>query len=261
MKKTLVLSLFVASALLGVETDAFKTHTELSYVNTQGNTDTNAFSVDLSGEKTWSDHKVKLDVDALYGDDNGIETRNKIVGEFNYDYTVAGSFSINYLFGYKYDRFSGYEHQLYTGPGLKYGVLSSDAHKLNVQANMLYSQDQTMKKYYDASGSEIKYPYPDGKDGVVTVEKSSSDDYTAYVIKGDYTWQIMESLKFLQEASYRGDAKESKRYFAYSKTAIESKLSDMFSLGVSYKVDYTNEPPSGNERSDRTFMTSLIIDY
>ena len=50
-------------------------------------------------------------------------------------------------------------------------------------------------------------------------------------------------------------------YFSFSKTAIETKISDIFSMGISYKVDYTNLPPSDKEYSDKTFMTSLIIDY
>jgi len=263
MKKVLSLALAASALLLadGSDADVLKTHTELSYVQTQGNTDTNAFSLDFAANKNWGAHKTKLDFDALYGTDGGIESKNKIVGEFNYDYQFSDHLALNYLAGYKRDRFSGFEYQLYTGPGLKYIALNSDAHKLDFQANVLYSSDESMDKYYDTtSGDEIKYPYPDGRAGATKVD-GESDDYTGYVAKANYSWQVMENLKFLQEASYRGDFEESERYFVYSKTAFESKISDFFSMGISYKVDYTNLPPVGNEYSDRTFMTSLIIDY
>ncbi len=263
MKKVLSLALAASALLLadGSDADALKTHTELSYVQTQGNTDTNAFSVDFSANKNWGAHKAKFDIDMLYGSENQVESKNKVIAEFNYDYQFAEQFAINYLAGYKRDRFSGFEYQFYTGPGIKYIVLSSDAHKLDFQANVLYSADEGMDKYYDGvSGDEIKYPYPDGTSGA-TKEDGKSDDYTGYVAKANYSWQIMENLKFLQEASYRGDFEESERYFVNSKTAFESKISDFFSMGISYKVDYTNLPPEGKEYSDRTFMTSLIIDY
>ncbi|MEA1918872.1 MAG: DUF481 domain-containing protein, partial [Campylobacterota bacterium] len=88
-----------------------------------------------------------------------------------------------------------------------------------------------------------------------------SNDYTGFSAKANYAWQIMDNLKFLQEASYRSDFDDTDNYFAFSKTAVETKISDMFSMGISYKVDYTNLAPAGKEYSDRTFMTSLIIDY
>ncbi len=259
MKKGLWLSLLGATLLFGDNT--LKTHTELSYVNTQGNTDTNAFSLDFAGAKSWGAHTAKLDFDALYGTDNGIETRNKITTEFNCDYRFNEHFALNYLLGYKNDKFSGFDYQFYTGPGIKAILLDSTQHKLNVQANVLYSVDETMDKYYNADGAEITYPYPDGKAGAISKIEGESDEYTGYALKTDYTWQIRENLKFLQEASYRGDFEDSKRYFVCSKTALESKISSIFSLGLSYKVDYTNLPPAGNEYTDRTFMTSLIIDY
>jgi putative salt-induced outer membrane protein len=263
LKKIVLISLAAAASLLGAETvdNSLKTHTELSYVQTDGNTETTAFALDFAGEKVWDAHKLKLDLDALYGEDNDVETKNKVLGELNYDYQFAEHLAFNYILGYKMDKFSGFDYQLYTGPGLKYIALNSDAHKLNLQANVLYSEDKTMKKYYDANGDEIVYPYPDGKGDAVSSDPSVTDDYTGYVLKGDYTWQIMENLKFLQEASYRGDFEESERYFVYSKSAIESKINSMLSFGLSYKVDYTNVPPAGNERTDTTFMTSLIIDY
>jgi len=50
-------------------------------------------------------------------------------------------------------------------------------------------------------------------------------------------------------------------YFAFSKTALSTKFSDIFSAGISYKVDYSNSPATGKEYTDRTFTANLIIDY
>jgi len=263
LKKVITLSFLAVLALNAAENNKKNeliTHTELSYVQTQGNTDTNAFSLDFTGDKSWDKHSLKLDLDILYGTDNSIETKNKLLTELNYDYQFVKYFTVNYLVGYKYDKFSGFDYQFYTGPGVKYLAIETKVHKLDFQGNILYNADETMDKYYDSNGDEIKYPYPDGTDGA-TVEKGETDNYTGYSLKLNYNWQIIESLKFIQELSYRSDFDNSDNYFAFSKTAIETKISDIFSMGISYKVDYTNLPPSEKEYSDRTFMTSLIIDY
>ncbi len=263
MKKIVLLSLattLMLSATDDVKKNELKTHTELSYVQTQGNTDTVAFALDFAGTKAWDKHSIKLDLDALYGTDNSIETKNKFLGEFNYDYHFADHFALNYLVGYKNDKFSGFEYQFYTGPGIKYIAFDSKVHKLNFQGNILYNLDETMDEYFDANGNEIKYPYPDGTVGA-TVVKGKSEDYTGYSLKGDYAWKITENFDFVQELSYRSAFEESDNYFAFSKTGVMAKISDMFSMGVSYKIDYTNLPPADKEYTDRTFMTSLIIDY
>jgi putative salt-induced outer membrane protein len=263
LKKIVILSLATAvmlSAEASVEKNDFKTHTELSYVQTQGNTNTDAFSLDFTGEKAWDKHSLKLDIDALYGKDSNVETKNKILAELNYDYKFAEYFAFNYLTGYKNDKFSGFDYQFYTGPGIKYIALDSKAHKLDFQVNILYSLDETMDIYTDADGNEIAYPYPDGTAGA-TVTEGESNDYNAFSAKANYAWQIIDNLKFIQELSYRSNFDDTDEYFAFSKTAFEAKISDMFSMGVSYKVDYTNLAPAGKEYSDRTFMTSLIIDY
>ncbi len=262
LKKTAALSLALCAALFGADDKAgeFVTHTELSYVNTQGNTVTDAFSLDFTGKKAWGAHSVKLDFDALYGTENHKENKNKYFGELNYDWQFAKHFTLNYLAGYKNDKFSGYDYQFYTGPGFKFIALEGKVHHLDFQANLLYSIDQEMDKYFDANGTQINYPDYEGMPGL-TREKGAYDDYYGYIVKGNYSWQITESFKFLEEASYRNNFDNPGNYYVYSKTAVESKISDILSMGISYKVDYMNEPPSDKKYTDTTFMTSLIIDY
>ena len=90
-------------------------------------------------------------------------------------------------------------------------------------------------KYYDANGTEVLYPYPDGTAGLTKVP-GAYNDYWGYMLKGNFAWQILEGLKFRQEASYRSDFKAPKTYFVYAKTALESKINSTFSMGVSYKI-------------------------
>ncbi len=269
MKKTFLLSLFAASTLAAASsgdvkidgTDKLVTHTELSYVQTEGNTDTAAFALDFAGKKAWGVTSLGLDVDAIYGTQDNIENKNRVIGELNLDYKLTDRFALNYVAGYKTDKFSGFDYQFYTGPGFKYIAVDTKAHHLDFKGNLLYSIDQGSDKYYDINSSdEIKYPYPDGKSNTTKTDGTYSDGY-GYMVALNYYWQITQNFKFLQEASYRSGFDNPKNYFVVSKTGIESKLSDMLSMGVSYKINYTNLPPAGNELTDKTLLISLIIDY
>ncbi|RUM62493.1 MAG: DUF481 domain-containing protein, partial [Sulfurimonas sp.] len=77
----------------------------------------------------------------------------------------------------------------------------------------------------------------------------------------NYEWQVAENLKFKQDLKYRGSFDDSENYFINSKSAIESKLGGLFSMGISYAVDYANLPAAGKTSTDKTLLASLIIDY
>lgn len=244
-KTTLALTLLALASITALQADELQekplvTHTELGYVSTTGNTDTEAFSLDAKLKKEWEKHIATLDLEGQYATDQGKETKNKYLIEAQYDYKFTERFSFNYLLGYKADKFSGFTYQFYTGPGAKYKAIAMKKHELTIDGNILYAQDK-----YKQTSALAAY----------------TNDYTSYRTKGVYRWQILENLKFLQELSFRGSFEESNNYFVNSKTALTNKISDMFSAGLSYKVDYANLPATGKKKTDTTFAFNLIIDY
>ena len=241
---------------------SLSSHTELGYISTSGNTNTKAGSLDAMAKAKLDKNTLQLDIDYLYGEENNIESKNSLLTELNYDYKFSKHFAFNYLVGYKSDKFSGFDYQSYTGPGLKYIAIENDIHILNFQTNVLYSKDSEMDKFYDALGNEVPYPYVDpAKDPSVPVVNGKSNEYTSVLLRGDYKWNITESLKFIQELSYRMDTDDSDIYYVKSKTGISSKINATFSMGVNYKIDYVNTPPVGNEYTDKTLAVTLSIDY
>jgi len=267
MKKIIALSLVCFTLAIADENtekeNPFVTHTELGYVSTSGNTDTKSGSLDFMGKKSWGKHSVQLDVDYIYGEQDGIENNNKLDTKLNYDYSFTERFGFNYLVGYKDDKFSGFDYQFYTGPGVKYTALKGEVHNLSFQSNILYSLDQESDKFYSDAALTVETPYPfvPVKGPFKDPASGQSSDYSAFFIQGDYSWQFTEATKFVQMLSYRVDMGDADVYFINSKTGVESKISDIFSMGISYKVDYVNEAPAGNVNTDKTFMVSLIMDY
>ena len=236
------------------------THTELGYIETSGNTNTQTFNLDANAKKEWGNHAGKIIFDGQYATQNQIETKNKFLTELTYDYSFSKHFAFNYLVGFKKDRFSGFDYQFYTGPGAKYKALKTANHELYFDGNLLYALDRYEQANFDASGTLIAYPNPNNI-ATVTSNPAYNDQYASYRVKGVYNWQIFSNLKFDQELTFRGSFETSENYFAYSKSALTTKFSDILSGGVSYKLDYINLPAQGKEPTDTTFTANLIIDY
>jgi len=267
-RKKIVLSALVASSLVMAEdidftqTNKLVTHTEFGYISTEGNTETETYSLDSKVTKGFDNHLFMLSFDGQYASDAEYETKNKYILELEYDYELTSRFAVDYLVGYKDDKFSGFEYQAYTGPGAKYKAIMNDTHNLSLDTNILYSEDSIEDVKHDANGDVIEYPNPD--EMVVDTSKTIKgeiDDYIAIRVGFLYDWKITETLNFTQEATYRVDTEDTDVYFAYSKTAFSSKISDFFSAGLSYKVDYINEPAESKEHSDKTLTATLTIDY
>lgn len=236
-------------------------HAELGFMKTQGNTNTETFNLDLNVKKGWSKvHLVEFSFDAQYATDDKVETKNKYTTELGYGYLLTDRLSGTYLLGYKEDKFSGYDYQLYTGPGLKYAFIKKEDHKLTLEGSVLFSQDSVEDTNYDASSNAIPYPNPDNL-AVARTDKGEVNRYASYRIKGVYGWQIFSNLKFDQDLSYRSEFEDSSVIFVASKSALTSKINSTFSAGISYKIDYVNTPPQGKKYTDETFTANLIIDY
>ena len=236
----------------------FTTHAEIGYIKTTGNTDTQTYNVDIKLKKEWEKHILTLGLYKLYGDENGEDTKDKIFTEMNYYYKFTDRFAFDYMAAYKEDKFSGFDYQFYTGPGLVYKAIDEEKHTLFIKGNALYSRDQVEDTYNDSNGKEVSYPYPSGS---TNQHDGYSDEYLAYKAQVLYTWLFSDKTKFIQDLKYRAEAEEAKNYFVYSKSAIETKISDIFSMSISYQVDYINEAAEGKDNADKTTMFNLIIDY
>ncbi len=247
MKKILLSAAALTTLALSAQAaetnpDALITHTELGYIQTDGNTQTKSFTLDANAKKAWGKHQTSLKLDGQYGSaydaatDKEKENKNKYLIEANYDYTFAKTLGFNYLVGYKSDKYAGFAYQAYTGPGLKYQAVKTAVHDLSLNGSILYSSDRS-------------YAQP-----------RETNNYSGYRAELIYGWDMLKNLKFTEEASYRGSFEKSSNYFASSKTAFASKISDIFSAGISYKVDYVNEPLAA-KKTDSTFTFNLIMDY
>jgi putative salt-induced outer membrane protein YdiY len=255
MKKIFSL-LFIAGLFTGLfagEEENFSAHAELSYADTAGNTESKDVAGNLKLKYPFYQNAIRFEGNILYSqndtfDENGtytdtVRTKNRWDAEANYDYNFNEVIAFNYIAGAKGDEFSTFVYQIYTGPGAILTAVKNDEHDLKFQGNILWAWDENREPY-----------------------KADSNDtmhsYAAYQVSMDYVYQFTKNAKFIQYLMYRSEFEDTTNYFGKSKTAVEAKVSDIFSMGVSYTVDYTNNKAADvRSHTDRVFLASLIADF
>ncbi len=218
------------------------THVKLGYIRTDGNANTQTFATDGSFKKAWGRNSASIIFDLQYGDAEGVEIKHRYFTELKYAYLFTDTLSFSYIMGYKDDRFSSFNYQTYTGPGLKWATYKSAKQQLDLKGSILYSQDQFQEQH-------------------VVAPAEATLNYSSYLATASYELQILDNLKFNQDISYRASFEDSNNYFVFSASSLSSKLSDIFSAGISYKVDYTNEVAPGVLQRDNTLAAYISLDY
>jgi len=236
-------------ALFGADDAKIKTHAELSYANTGGNTESQDIAGNLKLNIPFYSNEVRFVGNVLYSNNEDLDTnvtsttKNRWDSELNYDYNFNDTWAFNYMAGAKGDKFSSFVYQAYTGPGGIWTTFKNDSHDLKFQGNILWAWDENRQPYQSDSNETLH-------------------SYAAYQISMDYSYQITKSTKFTQYFMYRSEFEDTSNYFGKSKTALEAKMSDIFSLGMSYTVDYTNNKAVDvRSYTDSVFLASLIADF
>ena len=232
----LLLILGVVFVSYAQETEGWKTHSEVSYVKTSGNSDTETLALKIEAKKSSIPDRYYTKGEFLYGKADNQENTNRLYLLGRIERLFTGK-----LFGfiqgdYLQDRFSGYDYRTVWGIGIGYDFIKTEKHYFKV----LFS---------------LGYTFEDLKSG-------GTNDYTSGKTEASYTWIIKENLKFKEDISYLQSFKELTVYFINSTTSLEVKINDHLSLGIGYKIAYQHSPPSPDyQKTDTTFLTSLIFDY
>ena len=209
-------------------------HLELSYVQTNGNTNTTTFSSKLQGIAALSDtESIKAKGSILYSESDENTSANKYNVELDYNHMINEKLYSYMGINYIKDQLSDYDYRLNIGPGLGYKLLEDEIQTIDIQGGLDYAYDK----------------YNDG----------SKDNYLAGRSEINYKYEFSQNVEFKQMLSHLTSFEDSEKYFAVSDSSIGVKMTQNLSLGVSYAMDYTNK--TGKEKLDKKFLTSLIVDF
>mgnify|MGYP003500134269 CR=1 FL=1 len=209
-------------------------HLELSYVQTNGNTNTTTFSSKLQGIAALSDtESIKAKGSILYSESDENTSANKYNVELDYNHMINKKLYSYMGINYIKDQLSDYDYRLNIGPGLGYKFLEDEIQTIDIQGGLDYA--------YDKYNNGLK------------------DNYLAGRTELNYKYKFSENLDFKQMISYLASFEDANKYFVVSDSSLEVNMTKNLSLGVSYNMDYTNQ--TEKEKLDKKFLTSLIVDF
>lgn len=233
---TMIFFMFLAAPVFA-DDKPLSNETELSYINTNGNTETTTLKAKntLKWQATEQLGVLWL-ASALYGESDDVRNAEQYATELRTNYLLTEKFYTSLLGGWMQDKFAGIDDKYYVGLACGYFVFDGPKHFLNFEAGARYVDEEYIDDTYE--------------------------EFAQGNILGRYEYAFTEKNKFTQTVNYAIDFEEGKSYEVESETAVVCALTDIISLKAAYEVKYVNRPvPSTLDRTDTIFSTSIIINY
>jgi len=229
-----ILCVFAGSLLFALDKN-WSNITELSFVNTSGNTKVTTLSAkDKLTYKFSPKIESTLNLAALYGKSDGVKNSENYLAKIKISYLISERLYTSLIAGWSKDEFAGVDSKIWIGPALGYKILSGEKHTLDFEAGAEYVDE----KFID-----------DTKNGYFNGRAFS-----------EYKFMFTEKSNLSQSLEFNYDFENSDNYDMTSITAITTSLSDILSLKASYNINYVNAPvPVTLKKTDTTLSVSLII--
>ena len=117
-------------------------HLELSYVQTNGNTNTTTFSSKLQGIAALSEtESIKAKGSILYSESDENTSANKYNVELDYNHMINEKLYSYMGINYIKDQLSDYDYRLNIGPGLGYKVLEDEIQTFEQMCQITYQDN------------------------------------------------------------------------------------------------------------------------
>jgi putative salt-induced outer membrane protein YdiY len=244
MKKAILFILVLCIGLAVIASDssaeekkAFSDEGEVSYVQTDGNTEVTTLSAKNLAKYQFNERLLgSWKVGVVSAETYSVKTAENYFTELRLDYQNTKRIYSFVNTGWEQNKFSGIDEHLYGGAGVGYKFLDGPSNFLVGELGVRYVTDT----YIDMT----------------------KDDYAGGRAFAKYEHAFTEKNKFSQSLEYLNSFDDSKKYNVISETAITSALSGILSLKAAYLVNYINAPvPATLEKKDTTLTVALVVNY
>jgi putative salt-induced outer membrane protein len=213
---------------------------DLGYVTASGNSE---FSTLNLGEKlTWKPEGSKLSMDQsakyVYGKTDGEESANQLGATARVNYAISDRVAA--FGGVEFDRdpFGGIDKRFSEPIGLSWLALDAAKNKITLEGG--------------ANGVQVTYT--ELQDG-----GEFDQQYFSARVAATYKWLFSEKGYFQLFGEYLPALEEGIGYRANTEAAVIAPIAGIVALKVSYLMRYNSQPPTGFEKTDRTFTTGIQI--
>ncbi len=224
----------------GTTKEGFSGNIELTLSNTSGNTEKQDYA--LGSRLQWHQDKITgyLLLRGAYGESGGVKSTENSFVHARHIYQFRPRLAIEgYLQG-EQDTFARLEFRGLAGGGARYTLYQQE----NVGLVFL-----GLGAYF--SQEQIDDSYPDG--GTESLWRASS-----YLI---LKYQASPNTALLSSTYYQPALEGAADTRVLEQAAMKVKLNESLSMIVSADYRYDSEPPTGVEKEDTTFTTSLSYEF
>lgn len=237
----LLLSLFVTILLRAQETEGFETDLNAGFTLTSGNSETTNITLGLESKQITETQETRINASYEYGQTtdtsaDGVETdrthldRSKLVGQSNW--LLSDMVYTFYNLTFEQDQIAKIDYRINTGPGFGYYFLRDDTATLSAESSMVY---------------------------VFEKQHGVSDDYTAFRLAQNFEYKFENNARIWQSVEAVFDVSDIESYFFNAEIGAEAKLTGQLALRVVLKDRYDNQPQSGTESNDLTFISGISV--
>jgi putative salt-induced outer membrane protein len=232
----MVIILMIVTAVFA-EDKKWGNETELSYVDTSGNTEVTTLSAKNLLTYKFSDKlNSAWEAGAFYAENDNVKNSERYYTKLRLNYLFTEKFYTSLIAGWEKDKFVGIDAKYYIGPALGYKILIGLKHFFLAEAGADY----------------VKEEYTDDTD----------DHFARGRVFTKYEYAFTAENKFSQSVEYLSNFDDYEDYNVISETSLISSLSDSFSLKTTYEIKYKNVPvPETLEYKDTTLKVTLVINF
>lgn len=202
----------------------------VSAAYTSGNTNTTDVGAALKAAKQFRDWDIRGKLEIDYGENSGIESRNRWALAAQFDRKFGDRWHIYGRGTYEEDKFSGFESRLFVGTGAGYKIIAGNKANWTLEAGPGYRRDVIV---------------PSGRvEGKISTRIGSSFGYkfNKYVdFSNDTEWVY-------------SDVSTQRSNIA----ALTAKLTDKFATRFSFEVRNESNPPFSRKPTDTITRFSLV---
>jgi putative salt-induced outer membrane protein YdiY len=208
---------------------------ELSYVATDGNTDTQ--TVGFGGELHYKPGVWSWDLKASYveSESDGVTNAERTTLLAGASRTINSRLDYYARVGYLANEFAGIDSNWSGETGLSYKLLTGEEHVLDVGGGVGYTAEErtTGEDREFATGSAF----------------------------GRYKWKFSKTAELAEEATFLYDFEDSDNWRFMNSLSVSAAINSLFTLKAYYNVVHLNDPVPGFEETDGTTGLSLVAKF
>jgi putative salt-induced outer membrane protein len=207
---------------------------DLGFVKTGGNTNLTTVSVGEKVEfRTGSSLVFQQSFGWVFGKTDGVESANQMQAGLRGIYDIREHLTAYAGTNYYRDRFAGIAKRFDESVGFGYQLAKTERHEVSVESGISFFQE--------------------------TLTAGSSNRFTAGRAAGRYKFHFAEKAHFEQYLEYLSNFDHGDDYRMISESLLVAPINSLLALKAGYLVRYRGEPPSGFDKTDTTFRTSIQL--